>query len=193
MSDTREQVLQTARRLFGERGYAAVTIREIAAGAGVSPAMVMKVGGSKEQLHADATPLEPRPLAPDVPLDGLGELLVHRVLTRREDADAEPWLRALYLIADAPDPVAARAEFRQRFLSRFETHGLPEPQERRLRRHTDQLACLMVGLAAGTRTLQLFDPAETDLAAVVEEYGGLVQEVVDRISTTARPSGPAAT
>ena len=93
MSDTREQVLQTARRLFGERGYAAVTIREIAAGAGVSPAMVMKVGGSKEQLHADATPLEPRPLAPDVPLDGLGELLVHRVLTRREDADAEPWLR----------------------------------------------------------------------------------------------------
>ena len=185
MSGTRDQVLQAARRLFGERGYAAVTIREIASAAGVSPAMVMKVGGSKEQLHADATPLEPQPLAPDVPLEGLGELLVRRVLARREDADAEPWLRALYLIADAPDPVAARAEFRQRFLSRFAVDGLPEPDALRLRRHSDQLACLMVGLAAGTRTLALLDPRDTDLDAVTQEYGVLVQQVVDRIADTA--------
>lgn len=193
MSDTRQQVLQAARRLFGERGYAAVTIREIAAAAGVSPAMVMKVGGSKEQLHAEATPLEPQPLAPDVPLDGLGELLVRRVLARRAEAGAEPWLRALYLIADAPDPAAARTEFRRRFLSRFETPGLPDARAALVRRHTDQLACLMVGLAAGTRTLRLFDPDATDLDAVVEEYGGLVQQVVDRIATTAAPPGTDAT
>lgn len=193
MSDTRGQVLQAARRLFGERGYAAVTIREIAAASGVSPAMVMKVGGSKEQLHADATPLEPEPLARDVPLDGLGELLVRRMLTRRDDDSAEPWLRALYLIQDAPDPVVARREFRARFLSRFEAADLSPDAARHLRRHTDQLACLMVGLAAGTRTLQLLDPETTQLGAVVEEYGGLVQQVLDRIEATGAPADPAAT
>nr|WP_281497276.1 TetR/AcrR family transcriptional regulator [Ornithinimicrobium sp. F0845] len=153
----------------------------------------MKVGGSKEQLHADATPLEPQPLAPDVPLEGLGELLVRRVLARREDADAEPWLRALYLIADAPDPAAARAEFRQRFLSRFEADGVQGKDALLLRRHSDQLACLMVGLAAGTRTLHLFDPGDTDLEAVAQEYGALVQQVVDRIATTGSSSQAAAT
>ncbi|QDO88766.1 TetR/AcrR family transcriptional regulator [Ornithinimicrobium ciconiae] len=183
MSQTRQQVLEAARRLFGERGYAAVTIREIAAAAGVSPAMVMKVGGSKEQLHVDATPLEPEPLPPDVPLEGLGELLVSRMLSRRQEGGAEPWLRAIYLIADAPDPEAARGEFRDRFLSRF---ALPEGSaaaEAENRRHCDQLACLMVGLAAGTRTLHLLDYS-TDRAALVQEYGALVQQVVDRISAT---------
>lgn len=179
--DTRERVLHTARRLFGERGYAAVTIREIAREAGVSPAMVMKVGGSKEQLHADASPLEPQPLEPDIPLDGLGELLVRRMMTRRAEDAAEPWLRALFLIADAPDPDTARAEFRERFLGRFIGPGTVTEQGEQ-RRHADQLACLMVGLAAGSRTLRLLDPAATDPEQVVREYGALVQSVLDRMT-----------
>lgn len=190
MSQTRQQVLEAARRLFGERGYAAVTIREIAAEAGVSPSMVMKVGGSKEQLHLDATPLEPEPLPGDVPLEGLGELLVSRMLSRREEGRAEPWLRAIYLIADAPDPEAARAEFRERFLSRF---GLPRgsaASDAENRRHCDQLACLMVGLAAGTRTLHLLARG-SDRAAVIREYGEIVQQVVDRIAATREAAGPA--
>src|SRR5690606_32983958 len=63
--ERREAVVQVARRLFGERGYAAVTIREVAAQAGVSPALVMKIAGSKEQLYAMATPAEPAPLLPE--------------------------------------------------------------------------------------------------------------------------------
>lgn len=184
--DTRGEVLHAARRLFGERGYAAVTIREIAAAAGVSPAMVMKVGGSKEALHAAATPLEPQPLARDVPLEGLGELLVRRVLDRRTTMEAEPWLRALYLLADAPDPEAARREFRERFLRRFEPSGADPASAAAARRHSDQLACLMLGLAAGVRTMELCDPDTTDLDAVAQEYGALVQQVVDRLRP--RPS-----
>lgn len=199
--DTGAEVLQAARRLFGERGYAAVTIREIAAAAGVSPAMVMKVAGSKEQLHARATPLEPEPLSGDVPLAGLGELLVRRVLTRRAQAGAEPWLRALYLLADAPDPVAARAEFRDRFLSRFEQAGT-DPSTNpatdtaaaaHRRRHSDQLACLMLGLAAGTRTMDLLHPDSTDIEAAIREYGALVQQVVDRLADHLDEPGDGAT
>lgn len=187
--DTTARVLQAARRLFGERGYAAVTIREIAAAAGVSPAMVMKVGGSKEQLHTRATPLEPEPLSGDVPLEGLGELLVRRMLTRREQAGAEPWLRALYLLADAPDPVAARREFRERFLSRFDRPDADPVTAAHVRRQSDQLACLMLGLAAGTRTMDLLHPASTDTRAVTREYGRLVQQVLDRMSDL--PTDPA--
>lgn len=41
---TREKVLDTAERLFRERGYAATTVRQIAAEAGVSTGSVMAVG-----------------------------------------------------------------------------------------------------------------------------------------------------
>lgn len=177
-SGTREHVLQVARRLFGERGYGAVTIREIAAEAGVSAALVMKVGGSKEALHADATPLEPTPLDPGVPLVDMGERLVRRMLHRREDAVAEPWLRALYLVADAPDPEAARADFRTRFLARFDRIAADRPEAAQ---RVDLLACLMVGLAAGTRTFRLLPPGSADPEQVVREYGRFAQDLIDGI------------
>ena len=177
-TDSHERIVQVARRLFGERGYTAVTIRAVASEAGVSPALVMKVAGSKEGLFALATPTEPTPLAPDVPLDGLGEQLVRRMIQRREDDAAEPWLRALYLLLDAPDPEGVRAEFRERVSARF-THRETSPREST--RHVDELACLLVGLAAGLRTFRLFDPRSTDLDAVVAEYGAIVQRVLDRL------------
>lgn len=181
-ADTRQRVLQVARRLFGERGYQAVTIREIAAEVGVSAALVMKVAGTKEQLHADATPLEPTPLDPDHPREEMGRALVRRMLGRRQEEMAEPWLRALYLVADAPDPEAARADFRTRFLGRFDTTD-PESRHR-----VDLLACLLLGLAAGARQMRLLDPAGTDLEAVVEEYGGFVQRLVDGLPDVGSPA-----
>lgn len=175
---SREAILQGARRLFGERGYAATTIREVAAEAGVSPALVMKTCGSKERLYADATPLEPTPIDANQPLDGLGELLVRRMLDRRTDDVAEPWLRGLYLISGAPDPAAARAEFRERMLKRFPTTDAAG------RRRADQLACLLIGLAAGSRVVRLVDPEETELGEVVREYGALAQQLIDGIVTS---------
>ena len=172
--ESRETVLQVARRLFGERGYAAVTIREVARQAGVSPSLVMKIAGSKEQLHALATPAEPAPLLPDTPIEGMGELLVRRMLQRRDEDAAEPWLRAMYLVQDAPDHAAAVADFRQRFLGRF-------PLEGDNVRHAEELACLMIGLAAGVRTFRLLDRGPGEEEAVVREYGALVQSVLSRL------------
>lgn len=188
--ETRESVLQVARRLFGERGYAAVTIREVASQAGVSPALVMKIAGSKEQLYALATPAEPAPLLPDTPIEGMGELLVRRMLQRRDEDAAEPWLRAMYLLHDAPDRAAALADFRERFLGRFvpgeggtgeragEEAGRPAADDVR---HAEELACLMIGLAAGVRTFRLLDRGPAEEEAVVREYGALVQAVLCRL------------
>jgi AcrR family transcriptional regulator len=48
--DARRRVLDTARRLFLERGYAATTVAAVAAGAGVSVEAVYKTYGSKSRL-----------------------------------------------------------------------------------------------------------------------------------------------
>jgi AcrR family transcriptional regulator len=176
--ETRDSVLQVARRLFGERGYAAVTIREVAAQAGVSPALVMKIAGSKEQLYALATPAEPAPLLPDTPIEGMGELLVRRMLQRRDEDAAEPWLRAMYLLHDAPDRAAALGDFRARFLGRFVPEGVVAGNRVR---HAEELACLMIGLAAGVRTFRLLDRGPQEEEAVVREYGALVQAVLARL------------
>ncbi|MCA1783537.1 MAG: TetR/AcrR family transcriptional regulator [Intrasporangiaceae bacterium] len=183
-ADSRERIIQVARRLFGERGYTAVTIRAVASEADVSPALVMKVAGSKEGLFALATPTEPTPLGADVPVEGLGEHLVRRMLQRREEDAAEPWLRAVYLLLDAPDPAAVRAEFRERILTRFPHSATASTSEGA--RYVDELACLLLGLAAGLRTFRLFDPQSTDLEAVAVEYGAIVQQVLDRLAAAVK-------
>lgn len=47
---TRDEILQAARRLFAERGYAGTSVRDIAAAAGVSPQTVYDSVGSKQEL-----------------------------------------------------------------------------------------------------------------------------------------------
>src|SRR5260370_2202351 len=50
MSDTKEKILDTAERLIGECGYAATSLRQIIAEAGVNLAAVHYHFGSKEEL-----------------------------------------------------------------------------------------------------------------------------------------------
>jgi AcrR family transcriptional regulator len=81
----REGILAAAREQFAERGYDGATIRGIAAGAGVDPALVHHYFGSKADLFAAALSL---PVSPadvldrvlDGPLDGLGERLLRGIL-----------------------------------------------------------------------------------------------------------------
>lgn len=77
---TRDKILTEARSQFGEAGFGGTTIRGIAAGAGVDPALVPHYFGSKEgvflaamQFPADPAEFIPRLLAPG--LDDLGERL----------------------------------------------------------------------------------------------------------------------
>src|SRR5579871_870082 len=50
MSDTSAKILDTAERLFGEHGYAATSLRQIIAAAGVNLAAIHYHFGSKEEL-----------------------------------------------------------------------------------------------------------------------------------------------
>src|ERR1700753_4423078 len=50
MSDKREHILVVAEQLFGEKGYAGTSVRDIAQAAGVNLAMISYYFGSKEKL-----------------------------------------------------------------------------------------------------------------------------------------------
>jgi AcrR family transcriptional regulator len=79
--DTREAILAAARTAFAERGYDGASIRQIAGGAGVDPALVHHYFGAKDQLflavmEAPFNPAEVLPKIFEPGLDGVGERLV---------------------------------------------------------------------------------------------------------------------
>lgn len=171
-ASSREVVLNAARRLFAERGYPSVTIRQIAAESGLSASMVMKVGGSKAKLYEDAAPTMPPPFDPSIPRSGLGQAWAQRVVERRHTGAAEPWVQAVFRTADAPDPQAEREEFRAWAIQ----HVTPliEPGDD-VEARVELLACLVIGLAVGLRTQRLL--ADTDDEWIIQNYGRLIQLV----------------
>src|SRR4051812_27986219 len=84
--DTREAILDAARKAFSERGYDGASIRAIATGAAVDPALVHHYFGTKEQLFLAAieAPINPGELIPLVlsqGIEGAGERLVTTFLS----------------------------------------------------------------------------------------------------------------
>jgi hypothetical protein len=87
---SRAAILEAAREVFTERGYARGTIREIAHRAGVTHGLVMRHFGSKERLIIEALP-GPRVLASVVPGDlaTLPERIAESFVQQTESADGE--------------------------------------------------------------------------------------------------------
>ncbi|WP_100444561.1 TetR/AcrR family transcriptional regulator [Glycomyces xiaoerkulensis] len=61
--DTKEEILTAARRLFAEHGFESVSVRRIAADAGVDPALIHHYFGTKDDLFLAAIelPIDPGP------------------------------------------------------------------------------------------------------------------------------------
>ncbi|GAA5196671.1 TetR family transcriptional regulator [Rugosimonospora acidiphila] len=80
--DTREAILRSARDAFADRGFDNASIRQIATGAGVDPALVHHYFGTKEQLFLATVeaPFDPVSLLPQV-LDGDLEELPNRLVS----------------------------------------------------------------------------------------------------------------
>src|SRR5882757_2919446 len=74
--DTREAILAAARETFSQRGYDQTSIRAIAAGAGVDPALIHHYFGSKDQLFLATVqaPMNPAELLPQILSGGAGEV-----------------------------------------------------------------------------------------------------------------------
>lgn len=171
---SRDLVIEAARRLFAERGYPSVTIRQIAAEAGLSASMVMKVGGNKAKIYEDAAPTSLDQLDTSTPREEIGQSLANRVLLRRKNDMSEPWAQAVFRTADSPDPQGSREEF-QEWVRTYLTKWVdPGPD---LEARVELLACLMLGLAVGLRTQRLL--SETSDEWIAEHYGRLLQQVIE--------------
>lgn len=109
--DTRGQILAAARESFAHKGFAATTIRAVAAEAGVDPALVHHYFGVKDDLFLAALeiPVDPRALVPavfDAGVAGAGERLLRLFLSVWDDPEARLPLIALVrnsLSQEAPE------------------------------------------------------------------------------------------
>lgn len=105
---SRARILAAARIAFTRAGYDTVGVREIAAHAGVDPAMVSRLFGSKEALFRDiahaAFSLEP---AFDGPLDGLGYRIARHLLGPIQTRDPEMFDEFQFLLRSVGSPIAA--------------------------------------------------------------------------------------
>ena len=79
--DTREAIIAAAREAFAEKGYDRASIRAIATGAGVDPALVHHYFGTKDQLFLATVnaPIDPAQILTRV-LDGSTEELPERLV-----------------------------------------------------------------------------------------------------------------
>jgi AcrR family transcriptional regulator len=97
---TREKILTAARSHFRDAGFDGVTIRGIAATAGVDPALVLHYFGSKDGVFLAAVdfPIDPAEFLPrllEPGLAGLGERLARFFLETWDAPDGSPLLALL--------------------------------------------------------------------------------------------------
>jgi AcrR family transcriptional regulator len=107
--DTRGEILESARVAFAAKGYGGTTIRAVATGAGVDPALVHHYFGTKDDLFLAALqlPMDPRAIVPVVfkeGVDGAAERLLKIFFSVWEDPQTRMPLVALVRSGVAGEP-----------------------------------------------------------------------------------------
>ncbi|HEX6327719.1 MAG TPA: TetR family transcriptional regulator [Jiangellaceae bacterium] len=175
--DTRGGIVAAALEVFAERGYDGASIRQIAASAGVDPALVHHYFGTKEQLFLAVVqpPVNPADLVPRIVAGDpakLGERLVTTFISMFESPVTAPAFEALLrgAFANRLSGKLIREFFAVQILRRVvrELDAVVDAAELPLR--ANLAASQLLGLAA-TRYILKFEPIatvprETVIAAV---------------------------
>jgi AcrR family transcriptional regulator len=107
-AESRDRILQAAKYAFTRASYDAVGVREITSMAGVDPAMVSRLFGSKEALFKvvaeDAFGLESAFVGP---IDSLGEQIARHMLEPIRKPEAETFDEFAFLLRSVGSPLAA--------------------------------------------------------------------------------------
>jgi AcrR family transcriptional regulator len=127
--DTRGAILAAARETFAERGYDAASIRQIASGAGVDPALVHHYFGTKERLFLSVVqpPADPGELIPTIfagDFGGVAERIVRTFLSLWEDPASGPAF--LSLLRTAVSNERTGALMREFFATQIVRRLMPE-------------------------------------------------------------------
>lgn len=177
-AESKQRILETARHLFREHGYAGTTVRAVAAEAGVDPSMVFYFFTTKQGLFAAAIEI-----APSVPegiesiftdgLDGIGERIVRVLLENMDRSDRAP---LAMLARSAPTHDASEAllrEFIDREISARLTAVLDAP-DAALR--AGMVNAQILGLTMARYVLRMEPIASAPTEELVSRFGALVQQ-----------------
>ncbi|MEV8525213.1 TetR family transcriptional regulator [Streptomyces sp. NPDC052000] len=172
----RDAILRAARRAFTLRPYAEVTMRQIAADAGVSASLIVKRFGSKEHLFHTVADFGPAAdaLFAAAP-HALGRHLVLTMVRMRREDQGDPLLRAVFSLGNMDERTLLRERFREQVTSRLA--GQLPGEERELR--AELIAGLLLGLGA---TLSLHRPGAGE-RATPEQLADLYAPAVQRLIT----------
>lgn len=178
---TRKAILASACRAFARAGYDGVGVREIAKGAGVTPMMINRYFGSKEQLFAEvaaetmATPtiLTQEILTSPTPGEDIAAALIELTKT-----GATPLDGFLIMLHSASSKRAARIGRRQ-----IESHHQKVMTAALSGALAPQRAALVLSLIAGFQVMRqmigLSALAETEPKALVKILGPMFQQLVE--------------
>ncbi|MEV7548871.1 TetR family transcriptional regulator [Amycolatopsis sp. NPDC089917] len=133
-TETREEILEAARRRFAEQGYDGATVRGIAADAGVNAALLHHFFGTKQRLFAASMnlPVDPGELVPRIlegPEDEIGERLVRAFLGLWQAEEGRAPFLAMIRSATTNEQVASmmRQFLERAVLARVaEARGVPK-------------------------------------------------------------------
>ena len=172
--ETRAAILAAARSQFAANGFRGTTIRAIATGAAIDPAMVMRYFGNKDGLFAAAVDTDLRlPDLTEVARSKLGETLVAHFIDRWE---GEPGEVMLTLLRSAVSDDAAADRMRTIFATQLlptVTSAVDDPSTAPHR--AGLIATQMLGLALGRHLLRLPPVAGASREELVRQNGPTVQ------------------
>ncbi|MGC9669792.1 TetR family transcriptional regulator [Planosporangium sp. 12N6] len=178
-TDTREAILAAARDAFADKGYDGASIRTIATGAGVDPALVHHYFGTKDKLFLASmhVPFDPDDLVPELlaaPRDQTGDRVVHLVLRLWDSASGASALALLRSSMTNEWTARLMREFVfTRILQRVITGLDLDEEEAPLR--TAFVVSQIVGLVMARYVLKLEPIASASAEQVVAVAGPTVQ------------------
>jgi AcrR family transcriptional regulator len=115
--DTRAKILEAARAEFGERGYTAATVRQVARRADVDPALIYHYFADKAGLFVACLDLPADPRQVQIQARGAeldGARIAERFLAQWEEGAAEPgksFVTLTQAVSSAPEVARALREF----------------------------------------------------------------------------------
>jgi len=176
---TRAAILAAAAELFAQRGYAGATVRAVAEGAGVDPALVVRYFGSKDALFARVARVDLRlPKFDPAQRAEAGDALIRRFVALWEGGEpGDQSLAILLRSAVTNEEVAAkiRAVFAAQVAPALASFGDPATAAIRAGLVVSQL----FGLALCRYILRLPPVADMSREDLVARLGPIIQMHLD--------------
>jgi AcrR family transcriptional regulator len=162
----RTAILRAARKAFAREPYNAVTLRGVAADAGVSAALIVKYYGSKEALFEKVADFsEAAQLLLAAPNERLGEHAVRTLVQYRRDNDADLLVRVVFAAGKGDERAQIREHFRDQVTRAFVARLTGPDAELR--------AALVTGQLLGLGAAIAIDKTGPIATAAVDEVVGL--------------------